>query len=177
MGKDDLKVRKQTGPAQHAHMSDKSTIISKKIEVEKLKAAMINPNQSTPKTFSTGIATELQNQDLLPYASSPKALEMRLKRAKDKEKLYPKLPSTIEEMIAGFPESLKVTQISCVFWIIYIYINGVSFQLVCPKNETECQIKCITLQKSSKSQISKRFDTQPIFGHTSQKNHPSYIFQ
>ena len=124
MGKDDLKVRKQTGPAQHAHMSDKSTIISKKIEVEKLKAAMINPNQSTPKTFSTGIATELQNQDLLPYASSPKALEMRLKRAKDKEKLYPKLPSTIEEMIAGFPESLKVTQISCVIWMyLYIYMG------------------------------------------------------
>ena len=121
MGKDDLKVRKQTGPAQHAHMSDKNTIISKKIEVEKLKAAMINPNQSTPKTFSTGIATELQNQDLLPYASSPKALEMRLKRAKDKEKLYPKLPSTIEEMIAGFPESLKVTQISCVIWM-YLYL-------------------------------------------------------
>ena len=121
MGKDDLKVRKQTGPAHHAHMSDKNTIISKKVEVEKLKAAMINPNQSTPKTLSTGIATELQNQDLLPYASSPKAIEMRLKRAKDKEKLYPKLPSTIEEMIAGFPESLKVTQISCVFGLL-IYI-------------------------------------------------------
>ena len=121
MGKDDLKVRKQTGPAQHAHMSDKNTIISKKVEVEKLKAAMINPNQSTPKTLSTGIATELQNQDLLPYASSPKAIEMRLKRAKQKEKLYPKLPSTIEEMIAVFPESLKVTQISCVIWM-YLYI-------------------------------------------------------
>ena len=159
-------------------MSDKNTIISKKVEVEKLKAAMINPNQSTPKTLSTGIATELQNQDLLPYASSPKAIEMRLKRAKQKEKLYPKLPSTIEEMIAVFPESLKVTQISCVIWMyLYIYIKGVSFLLVCPKNKTECQIKCITLQKSSKSQISKRFDTQPIFGHTSQKNHPSYIFQ
>ena len=121
MGKDDLKVRKQTGPAQHGHMSDKNTIMSKKVEVEKLQAAMIHPNQSTSKTLTTGIATELQNQDLLPYASSPKAIEMRLKRAKQKEKLYPKLPSTIEEMIAVFPESLKVTQISCVIWM-YLYI-------------------------------------------------------
>ena len=124
MGKDDLKVRKQTGPAEHRHMSDKNTIMSKKVEVEKLQAAMIHPNQSTSKTLTTGIATELQNQDLLPYASSPKAIEMRLKRAKDKEKLYPKLPSTIEEMIAVFPESLKVTQISCVIWMyLYIYIG------------------------------------------------------
>ena len=121
MGKDDLKVRKQTGPAEHRHMSDKNTIMSKKVEVEKLQAAMIHPNQSTSKTLTTGIATELQNQDLLPYASSPKAIEMRLKRAKQKEKLYPKLPSTIEEMIAVFPESLKVTQISCVIWM-YLYI-------------------------------------------------------
>ena len=124
MGKDDLKVRKQTGPAEHRHMSDKNTIMSKKVEVEKLQAAMIHPNQSTSKTLTTGIATELQNQDLLPYASSPKAIEMRLKRAKQKEKLYPKLPSTIEEMIAVFPESLKVTQISCVIWMyLYIYIG------------------------------------------------------
>ena len=121
MGKDDLKVRKQTGPAEHRHMSDKNTIMSKKVEVEKLQAAMVHPNQSTSKTLTTGIATELQNQDLLPYASSPKAIEMRLKRAKQKEKLYPKLPSTIEEMIAVFPESLKVTQISCVIWM-YLYI-------------------------------------------------------
>ena len=121
MGKDDLKVRKQTGPAEHRHMSDKNTIMSKKVKVEKLQAAMIHPNQSTSKTLTTGIATELQNQDLLPYASSPKAIEMRLKRAKQKEKLYPKLPSTIEEMIAVFPESLKVTQISCVIWM-YLYI-------------------------------------------------------
>ena len=121
MGKDDLKVRKQTGPAEHRHMSDKNTIMSKKAEVEKLQAAMIHPNQSTSKTLTTGIATELQNQDLLPYASSPKAIEMRLKRAKQKEKLYPKLPSTIEEMIAVFPESLKVTQISCVIWM-YLYL-------------------------------------------------------
>ena len=121
MGKDDLKVRKQTGPAEHRHMSDKNTIMSKKVEVEKLQAAMIHPNQSTSKTLTTGIATELQNQDLLPYASSPKAIEMRLKRAKQKEKLYPKLPSTIEEMIAVFPESLKVTQISCVIWM-YLYL-------------------------------------------------------
>ena len=121
MGKDDLKVRKQTGPAEHRHMSDKNTIMSKKVEVEKLQAAMIHPNQSTSKTLTTGIATELQNQDLLPYASSPKAIEMRLKRAKQKEKLYPKLPSTIEEMIAVFLESLKVTQISCVIWM-YLYL-------------------------------------------------------
>ena len=124
VGKDDLKVRKQTGPAEHGHMSDKNTIMSKKVEVEKLQAAMIHPNQSTSKTLTTGIATELQNQDLLPYASSPKAIEMRLKRAKQKEKLYPKLPSTIEEMIAVFPESLKVTQISCVIWMyLYIYMG------------------------------------------------------
>ena len=124
MGKDDLKVRKQTGPAEHGHMSDKNTIMSKKVEVEKLQAAMIHPNQTTSKTLTTGIATELQNQDLLPYASSPKAIEMRLKRAKQKEKLYPKLPSTIEEMIAVFPESLKVTQISCVIWMyLYIYMG------------------------------------------------------
>ena len=124
VGKDDLKVRKQTGPAEHRHMSDKNTIMSKKVEVEKLQAAMIHPNQSTSKTLTTGIATELQNQELLPYASSPKAIEMRLKRAKQKEKLYPKLPSTIEEMIAVFPESLKVTQISCVIWMyLYIYMG------------------------------------------------------
>ena len=124
VGKDDLKVRKQTGPTEHGHMSDKNTIMSKKVEVEELQAAMIHPNQSTSKTLTTGIATELQNQDLLPYASSPKAIEMRLKRAKQKEKLYRKLPSTIEEMIAVFPESLKVTQISCVIWMyLYIYMG------------------------------------------------------
>ena len=122
MGKDDLKVRKQTGPAEHRHMSDKNTIMSKKVEVEKLQAAMVHPNQSTSKTLTTGIATELQNQDLLPYASSPKAIEMRLKRAKQKEKLYPKLPSTIEEMIACFPESLKVTQNIMCYLDVFIYI-------------------------------------------------------
>ena len=126
MGKDDLKVRKQTGPTEHGHMSDKNTIMSKKVEVEKLQAAMIHPNQSTSKTLTTGIATELQNQDLLPYASSPKAIKMRLKRAKQKEKLYPKLPSTIEEMIAVFPESLKVTQISCVIWMYLYLYKGLS---------------------------------------------------
>ena len=122
MGKDDLKGQKQTGPAEHRHMSDKNTIMSKKVEVEKLQAAMIHPNQSTSKTLTTGIATELQNQDLLPYASSPKAIEMRLKRAKQKEKLCPKLSSTIEEMIAVFPESLKVTQNIMCYLDVFIYI-------------------------------------------------------
>ena len=62
VGEEDITVRKQIGPPQHGQ----KTIIAWKVDVGKLRDALTHPNQSTPKTLTTGIATELCNQDTFP---------------------------------------------------------------------------------------------------------------
>ena len=59
----------------------------------------------------SNVARELaeENEDLLAYSSSEKALQRRLARAKVARRRFPKLPTSVEEAEASFPLDLTKT--------------------------------------------------------------------
>ena len=59
----------------------------------------------------SNVARELaeENEDLLAYSSTDKALQRRLARAKVARKRFPKLPTSVEEAEALYPADLATT--------------------------------------------------------------------
>ena len=59
----------------------------------------------------SNVARELaeENEDLLAYSSTEKALQRRLARARVAKKKFPKLPTSVDEAEASFPVDLTRT--------------------------------------------------------------------
>ena len=79
------------------------------IESERLKAAVLNINTNTSRTFIAAVAAEIDTPEKAALISSSKALEMRFERAKSKLNTYPKIPTTYPEMLVTHPNVLKAT--------------------------------------------------------------------
>ena len=67
--------------------------------------------QAKTRDMLSNVARELteENEDLLAYSSTEKALQRRLARARVAKKKFPKLPTSVDEAEASFPVDLKRT--------------------------------------------------------------------
>ena len=86
----------------HNHESDKDRVVVLLAERQHLQRALVNPQ------IASGISTELNGSDNVHLMSSPKAIQRRLERGKEKEKNYPKIPKGIAAMSDSFPDWLRV---------------------------------------------------------------------
>ena len=99
---------KRRAGGDHEHESAKDLIQTRLIEQDRLRGALTNPNSATTRSLVTNISGDLREADLVPLMSTNKALQRKLERGKVKLTNYPKLPTTIDEMVERFPEMLKV---------------------------------------------------------------------
>ena len=67
--------------------------------------------QAKTRDLLSNVARELaeENEDLLAYSSTEKALQRRLARARVAKKKFPKLPTSVDEVEASFPVDLTRT--------------------------------------------------------------------
>ena len=67
--------------------------------------------QAKTRDMLSNVARELteENEDLLAYSSTEKALQRRLARARVAKKKFPKLPTSVDEAEASFPVDLTRT--------------------------------------------------------------------
>ena len=89
---------------EHNHESDKDKVV----ERQHLQRALVNPQIASARNLTSGISTELKGSDNVHLMSSPKAIQRRLERGKEKEKNYPKIPKDIAAMSDSFPDWLRV---------------------------------------------------------------------
>ena len=101
------KIKRRAG-GDHEHESAKDLIQTRLIKQDRLRGALTNPNSATTRSLVTNISGDLREADLVPLMSTNKALQRKLERGKVKLTNYPKLPTTIDEMVERFPEMLKV---------------------------------------------------------------------
>ena len=93
---------------EHNHESDKDRVVVLLAERQHLQRALVNPQIASARNLTSGISTELKGSDNVHLMSSPKAIQRRLERGKEKEKNYPKIPKDIAAMSDSFPDWLRV---------------------------------------------------------------------
>ena len=69
---------------------------------------MVTPQIASTRHVMSGISTELKASDNVHLMSSPKAIQRRLERGKEKERNYPKIPKDVAEMSDKYPHWLRV---------------------------------------------------------------------
>ena len=93
----------------HEHESEKDRIVVMLTERQHLQRALVNPQIASTRNLMSGISTELKGSDNVHLMSSPKAIQRRLERGKEKANNYPKIPKDVAAMKETFPERLRVS--------------------------------------------------------------------
>ena len=93
----------------HEHESEKDRIVVMLTERQHLQRALVNPQIASTRNLMSGISTELKGSDNVHLMSSPKAIQRRLERGKEKANNYPKIPKDVAAMKETFPEWLRVS--------------------------------------------------------------------